>query len=95
MYLFFFRFVRHAAHRTENRRDGARNRRAATARPERIWDYGVIPYEIQANFSGKSILSVLLIEALDRRGIVFHFECSLGVKNVNAYARKFAGGVGF
>lgn len=26
--------------------------RAATARPERIWDYGVIPYEIDANFSG-------------------------------------------
>ncbi|XP_052268222.1 bone morphogenetic protein 1 homolog [Dreissena polymorpha] len=30
----------------------ARNKRAATARPERIWDYGVIPYEIEANFSG-------------------------------------------
>lgn len=26
--------------------------RAATARMERIWDYGVIPYEIDANFSG-------------------------------------------
>lgn len=26
--------------------------RAATARKERIWDYGVIPYEIDANFSG-------------------------------------------
>ena len=31
-----------------------RVRRAATARPERIWDYGVIPYEIEANFSGNS-----------------------------------------
>jgi len=31
----------------------ARKKRAATARPERIWDYGVIPYEIEANFSGK------------------------------------------
>ena len=30
-----------------------REKRAATARPERIWDYGVIPYEIEANFSGK------------------------------------------
>jgi tolkin protein len=30
-----------------------RTKRAATARPERIWDYGVIPYEIEANFSGK------------------------------------------
>ena len=29
-----------------------RLRRAATARPERIWDYAVIPYEIDANFSG-------------------------------------------
>lgn len=32
---------------------GHRHRRAATARPERIWDYGVIPYEIEANFSGR------------------------------------------
>jgi hypothetical protein len=29
-----------------------RHRRAATARAERLWDYGVIPYEIEANFSG-------------------------------------------
>lgn len=29
-----------------------RTKRAATARPERIWDYAVIPYEIDANFSG-------------------------------------------
>lgn len=35
-----------------------RAKRAATARPERIWDYGVIPYEIEANFSGE--LSVLI-----------------------------------
>lgn len=27
-------------------------KRAATARPERIWDYAVIPYEIDSNFSG-------------------------------------------
>jgi hypothetical protein len=26
--------------------------RAATAREERVWDYGVIPYEIDGNFSG-------------------------------------------
>lgn len=26
--------------------------RAATAKKDRIWDYGVIPYEIDANFSG-------------------------------------------
>ena len=31
---------------------GSRIKRAATARPERIWDYAVIPYEIEANFSG-------------------------------------------
>ena len=30
----------------------SRTKRAATARPERIWDYAVIPYEIEANFSG-------------------------------------------
>ena len=29
-----------------------RSKRAATARPERIWDYAVIPYEIETNFSG-------------------------------------------
>ena len=29
-----------------------RAKRAATARPERVWDYAVIPYEIDANFSG-------------------------------------------
>lgn len=29
-----------------------RSRRAATARLERLWDYGVIPYEIETNFSG-------------------------------------------
>ena len=31
---------------------GRREKRAATARPERIWDYAVIPYEIDSNFSG-------------------------------------------
>lgn len=30
----------------------SRGRRAATARRERIWDFGVIPYEIDGNFSG-------------------------------------------
>ena len=30
----------------------SRSRRAATARTERLWDHGVIPYEIEANFSG-------------------------------------------
>lgn len=29
-----------------------RRPRAATARKERVWDYGVIPYEIDGNFSG-------------------------------------------
>ena len=28
----------------------SRVKRAATARPERIWDYAVIPYEIDSNF---------------------------------------------
>ncbi|GAB1598696.1 tolloid-like protein 2 [Argonauta hians] len=30
----------------------SRTRRAATARLDRLWTYGVIPYEIQSNFSG-------------------------------------------
>ncbi|CAB4058643.1 tok [Lepeophtheirus salmonis] len=29
-----------------------KSKRAATARPERIWEYAVIPYEVDANFSG-------------------------------------------
>lgn len=29
-----------------------RQRRAATAKLERLWEYGVIPYEIEANFTG-------------------------------------------
>ena len=33
-----------------------RVKRAATARPERIWDYAVIPYEIDSNF--RSVRSV-------------------------------------
>lgn len=38
-----------------------RNRRAATARPERLWEHGVIPYEIQANFSGMHFILCTLI----------------------------------
>ncbi|XP_012283189.1 bone morphogenetic protein 1 [Orussus abietinus] len=30
----------------------SRTRRAATARKDRVWDHGVIPYEIDGNFSG-------------------------------------------
>ena len=37
---------------TRTRDTLTRVRRAATARKERIWDFGVIPYEIDANFSG-------------------------------------------
>ena len=36
----------------------ARNRRAATARSERLWDYAVIPYEIESNFSGEQIAQI-------------------------------------
>ena len=35
-----------------------RVKRAATARPERIWDYAVIPYEIDSNF--RSVLEINL-----------------------------------
>lgn len=35
-----------------NHNSHTRVTRAATARKERVWDYGVIPYEIDGNFSG-------------------------------------------
>ncbi|KAG8041034.1 hypothetical protein G9C98_002022, partial [Cotesia typhae] len=38
--------------RRHHRRRQVRRRRAATARKERVWDHGVIPYEIDGNFSG-------------------------------------------
>lgn len=33
-------------------REHRRLPRAVTAKKERVWDYGVIPYEIDGNFSG-------------------------------------------
>ena len=33
-------------------RSVSRSRRAATSRTDRLWDYGVIPYDIDSNFSG-------------------------------------------
>lgn len=39
-------------HRMKELHQHHRVTRAATAKKERIWDYGVIPYEIDANFSG-------------------------------------------
>lgn len=38
--------------RDSNHQYHRRVTRAATARKERVWDYGVIPYEIDGNFSG-------------------------------------------
>jgi len=38
--------------KSKDERPLSRSRRAATARTERLWDHGVIPYEIEANFSG-------------------------------------------
>lgn len=52
---------RHARRRTRHQRrarDGGRAKRAATARPERLWDFGVIPYEIESNFSGMRFQSL-------------------------------------
>lgn len=39
----------------DNETEGGSNRkqRAATARPERLWDHAVIPYVIESNFSGE------------------------------------------
>ena len=33
-----------------------RSRRAATAKLDRLWDNAVIPYEVEANFSGENII---------------------------------------
>ncbi|XP_015432107.1 PREDICTED: tolloid-like protein 2 [Dufourea novaeangliae] len=50
--------VEHKSKYLANKRGTTRNslpsrtRRAATARKERVWDHGVIPYEIDGNFSG-------------------------------------------
>ena len=42
-----------ASSRSSSRsRSRSRSRRAATSRMDRLWDYGVIPYEIDSNFSG-------------------------------------------
>ena len=48
------KIINGSGHRKREERSGgqSRLRRAATARKERIWDFGVIPYEIDANFSG-------------------------------------------
>ena len=64
-----------------------RQKRAATARPERLWDYGVIPYEIDANFSGKDLfdkfcleksleLIILPILSHPERTFIFYFRIS-------------------
>ncbi|CAN8020366.1 unnamed protein product [Ixodes persulcatus] len=47
----FHRQRRRHRHR-ERAGKNRRRTRAATARPERLWDHAVIPYEIEANFSG-------------------------------------------
>ncbi|XP_074648145.1 tolloid-like protein 2 isoform X2 [Tubulanus polymorphus] len=39
--------------RNDAQKEHIRTRRAATAHPERLWEYGVIPYEIESNFSGQ------------------------------------------
>ena len=41
----------------EKKSGSVRVRRAATARPERIWDYAVIPYEIDSNFRQEKYLN--------------------------------------
>ena len=44
-----------------NKNDNSRSRskRAATAKIDRLWEYAVIPYEVEANFSGKIHFSCL------------------------------------
>ena len=38
----------------------SRSKRAATARKDRLWDYGIIPYDIEANFTGALTLYLSL-----------------------------------
>lgn len=45
-------FKNQLKHAISEETSAVRSRRAATARLERLWDYGVIPYEIESNFSG-------------------------------------------
>ncbi|BFZ17237.1 hypothetical protein BsWGS_20276 [Bradybaena similaris] len=40
--------------KSESLKPVSRQRRAATARKDRLWDWGVIPYMIDANFSGSN-----------------------------------------
>jgi hypothetical protein len=40
------------------------HKRAATARSERLWDHAVIPYEIEANFSGMLHSAVYCLDLL-------------------------------
>ena len=50
--------------------DVGRRRRAATAKANRLWEYGVIPYEIEANFSGRRVVNVLDGELYNNRCLV-------------------------
>jgi hypothetical protein len=47
------------SHHTSDGTSGERRRRAATARTERLWEHGVIPYEIDANFSGEPLVMLM------------------------------------
>jgi tolkin len=58
--MFFFLSFSRGRHRKGERKGGRkgggkggrRAQRAATARKERVWEHGVIPYDIDTNFSG-------------------------------------------
>ena len=55
------KLIRHKDVVRASYQEGSRServKRAATARPERIWDYAVIPYEIDSNF--RSVLLTLI-----------------------------------
>jgi tolkin protein len=57
-----------------------RRARAATARKDRIWDHGVIPYEIDGNFSG--VHKALFKQAMR------HWENVTCIKFVERVARE-------
>lgn len=46
-----------------------RERRAATAKKERLWPSGIIPYEISADFSGNSAISIIFYSSGEHKYI--------------------------
>ena len=63
--------------RRETRSRGQRSRRAATAKLDRLWDNAVIPYEVEANFSGRSFVTCVSVTKVSRSS-----TCIKCIKNI-------------